>query len=632
MGKKKSKSIKTNLLVIVLLGAFILGISALALIFILQHVYGRFTAEEILPTKQNLVKALSTQNNTIALLHSRYTEKMFPDSSVWITENVSTWKRFIENAGFRCDVIYDHDIEKGKHFGYPMVALPSAKAMSTIQIIQLKRYIENGGSVLATSSIGAFNEQGDWRGWKFLIEIFGLQFIQELPPANIIRSQKLKGGLPVTSDIPAGHTIRVATWNQPIVCKVVEDRTTQVSYWTSAANDGTSLGSDVSEAAGIVFGTYGKGKFVWMGFELDAVKGKQYDYIYLEKFFKNSIDWLNHVPTIFVKDWPSPYAAAAIITPFLNGDISNIRNIYKIVRKDSIPVTFFIDPVSASKNRDLLHELVKYGNIGAISDLGSLTPEKDQPILMYDYESQVVNLKKAKRIIQPLIDQDVIGAMPFYGGFDQSSIHALISAGYKYIISDSSANRVIPNHQIKGKGLVISLHRTVRDDYDVIQRYEFSDTKFQLATYIDDVNSIHFLGGLYIWRIHPEYQCQPDNVQVLKELVHYIREKNIWLTTPAEIRDWWASKNALEIHAEIRSIRRIILEISNAGNVDIHDCVIQVEFNKRVENVRISSEIIGTRIPDYLLEPDKQQLYINLINLKAKETLSLFIDFDNVRL
>jgi hypothetical protein len=249
---------------------------------------------------------------------------------------------------------------------------------------------------------------------------------------------------------------------------------------------------------------------------------------------------------------------------------------------------------------------------------------------MYDYESQVVNLKKAKSIIQPIIDRNINGAMPFYGDFDQSSIHALISAGYQYIISDSSANRVIPNHQIKGNDLIISLHRTVRDDYDVIQRYEFKDTKFQLATYIDDVNSIHFLGGLYIWRIHPEYQCTPENISVIKDLASYIREKNIWLTTPAEIRDWWGSKNSLEVHAEIRNSRRIILEISNAGRVDIHDCVIQVEFNKRVENVNISSVIIGTRIPDHVLNTDKQQLYINLINLRAKETLSLFIDFDNV--
>lgn len=630
MNKKKSKSIKANFLVIVFLGILILGISGLSLLFILRHVYGQFAVKEIMPSKQNLVKAISAQNKTIALLHSGLTENMFPDSSSWIADNVSTWRRFIENTGFRCDVIYDHDIEKGKHFAYPMVALPSAKAMSTIEIIQLKRYIENGGSVLATSSIGAFNEKGEWRGWKFLTEIFGLQFIQELPPGNLIRSQKLRGGLPVTTGIPAGHTIRVATWNQPVVCKVVEDRATQVSYWTSAANNGTSMGSDISEAAGIVYGTYGKGKFVWMGFELDAVKGKQYDYIYFEKFFKNAIDWLNHVPTVFVKDWPSPYSAAAIITPFLTGEIADIQNTYEIIREDSIPVTFFIDPVSASKNTTLMRELVKYGNIGAITDLGSLTSEKDQPILMYDYESQVVNLKKAKDTIQPIIHRDIFGAMPFYGGFDEASIHALISTGYKYIISDTSANRVIPDHLIKGDDLVISMHRTARDDYEVIQRYELHDTKLQLATYIDDVNSIYFLGGLYIWRIHPEYQCTLDNIPVMKDLADYIRGKKIWLTSPADIRDWWASKKALEVHTEIRSNRRIILEISNAGIIDIHNCVIQVDFNKRVENVRISSEIIGTQIPTHVLNAEKQQLYINLINFKAKETLSLFIDFDNV--
>lgn len=611
-------------------GLVILTFSVVTFLFILKHVYGRYAIEEILPTKENLKKAIQSQNQNIAMLHSGYSERMLPDSSTWIADNVATWKRFIENSGSKCTVINDFDVEKGRHFKFKTIVLPAARAMSTIEIIQLKRFAENGGSIFATSSTGSFDEKGKWRGWKFFIEVFGLQFTSEIPASDVVRKLKIKGGLPVTTGIPSGYALKIATWDQPIACKVVESRTEQVSYWTRPAINSETSGFAPDEAAAIVFGDYGKGKFVWMGFDMDAVKGDQSDHIHFARLFDNLIGWLNHVPSVFVKDWPAPYSSAAVLTPFLTGDISNLSNLLNIVQSDSIPITFFIDPITASKYEAETLKLPQYGGVGTITDFGSLTSEPSQPILMYDLESQVVNLNRAKEVIENFTDTKVRGAMPFYGGFDENSIHALISTGYDFVIADSSANRTIPRVHIKGKTPVVSFHRTVRDDYEIIQQYGLTDSTFQLATYIDDVNNVDFLGGLYILRIHPEYQCRSEYISVVSELVKYIRSKNIWLTTPEAVRDWWVSKNALEVHHEIRSNRRIVLEISNAGGADIRDCVIQVEFNKMVERVVLSSDIIGTQIPHYVFDAAQETLNINLSKLKARESFSLFIDFDNV--
>ncbi|MFZ5519141.1 MAG: hypothetical protein ACOY90_21095 [Candidatus Zhuqueibacterota bacterium] len=611
-------------------GLVILSLSLVTYLFIIKHVYGRYSIDEILPTKQNLKKAIQSQSQNIATLHSGYSERMLPDSSSWIADNVATWKRFIHNSGSKCTVIDDHDIEKGNHYKFKTIVLPAARAMSTIEIIQLKRFVENGGSIIATSSTGSFDEKGEWRGWKFFIEVFGLQFTSEIPASDVVRKLKIKGGLPVTTGIPSGYALQIATWDQPIACKVVESRTEQVSYWTRPARNSETSGFAMDEAAAIVFGSYGKGKFVWMGFDMDAVKGDQSDHIHFARLFDNLMGWLNHVPTVLVKDWPALYSSAAILTPFLTGDISNLPNLLNIVRSDSIPITFFIDPITASKYEAETRRLPQYGDVGTITDFGSLTSEPSQPILIYDYESQVVNLNRAKEVIEGFTGMNIRGAMPFYGGFDENSIHALISIGYEYVVADSSANRTIPQVHIKGKAPVVSFHRTARDDYEIIQQYGLTDSTFQLATYIDDVNTTDFLGGLYMLRIHPEYQCRPEYISVVRELVKYIRSKNIWLTTPEAVRDWWVSKNALEVHQEIRSNRRIVLEISNAGRADIRDCSIQVEFNKMVERVVVSSDIIGTVIPNHIFDTAQEKLTINLPKLKASESLSLFIDFDNV--
>jgi len=611
-------------------GLVILSLSLVTYLFIIKHVYGRYRIDDILPTKQNLKKAIQSQKQYIATLHSGYSERMLPDSSTWIADNVATWKRFIENSGSKCTVINDRDIEKGNHFKYNTIVLPASRAMSTIEIIQLKRFVENGGSIFATSSTGSFDENGQWRGWKFFTELLGLQFTSEIPASDVVRKLQIKGGLAVTTGIPAGYALHVATWDQPIACKVVETRTQQVSYWTRPALNSMASGIALDEAAAIVFGSYGKGKFVWMGFDMDAVKGDQSDHIQFARLFDNLMGWLNHVPTVLVKDWPAPYSSAAIIAPFLTGDISNLTYLLNIVQSDSIPITFFIDPNTARKYEAQTQKLPRYGNVGTITDFGSLTSEPSQPILMYDFESQVVNLNQAKEAIENLSGTKIRGAMPYYGGFDENSIHALISTGYDYVIADSSANRAIPEVHIKGKIPVVSFHRTARDDYEIIQHYGLTDSTFQLATYIDDVLITDFLGGLYILRIHPEYQCRPEYISVVREIVNYIRSKNMWLTTPESVRDWWVTKNALEVHHEIRSNRRIVLEISNAGRADIRDCSILVEFNKMVERVVVSSDIIGTVIPIHYLDPAQEKVTINLPKLKARESLSLFIDFDNV--
>jgi hypothetical protein len=75
---------------------------------------------------------------------------------------------------------------------------------------------------------------------------------------------------------------------------------------------------EIKKSAGIAYGNFSKGRFMWMGFELNSIIGVQEDYIFLKGLFNNSIKWLLYSPIAYVRDWPTGYEAAAVITPVLS--------------------------------------------------------------------------------------------------------------------------------------------------------------------------------------------------------------------------------------------------------------------------------------------------------------------------
>lgn len=622
--------LRINLATHFLMGMGILAVNLVVVLLILENIYGRTELAEILPTRDNLKRVLADDDNVVAILHSEYTENVLADRNTWLSDNVNVWKRFVKAAGLRYEVIGDQDIETGWHNKYKLIILAGSKALSRNEIIQLKRYTENGGSIFASGGTASFDENGNWRGWEFLTEVFGLRFTKEISPDEGLKEHTLIGGLAMTAGIPTGYAFRIAAWDRPISCKVVELRSRQASFWQNLMNDSGSSQAELEESAGIVFGKYGKGRFIWMGFELSSVIGKQEDHIYLEKLFKNSIHWLTQVPTVVLKDWPGSYAAAAIVAPFLSGDFSNVANIFSAIELEKIPVTFFVDPAAAESNQELVKELPKYGAIGAIADLGLLASSETRKVDLYDFKTQLENLRRSKLKLESLAGAPVHGAFPMYGAYDENSVHALIEAGYDYIVTDSLLNRDVPQTLIKGKKLVVSFSRSSRDDYEVIERYGLKNTDFQVDTYVEDINKTLLQGGLYVLKIHPDYQCQPQFAPVFQRVVEYLRQRNVWLAPAVEIKNWWAAKNALEIQAEFRSNRRVVFVITNPGKTAIKDFVVQIHMNKAVRNIDISSGLIGTRIPKHVFDKNSQIVQVNFDYIQAGESLSYFVDFDNV--
>ena len=615
----------------IFVSGFVILISAiLVYYFILRGIYGRFDTSEILPDSNIIEDFLFGKEPEVAILYSKYTENTLPVGSTWLNDNLSTWKTFLDNLNLKYEIISDQKIENGEHQKYKLIVLPGTKSLSEKEALQIKKYLENGGSVFATGGIGSYSNDGKWRGWEFLNQVFGVQFSHELKPNEFSKIHTVCGSLPITANIPTGFPLKVATWDRPMAVEVLDPRTTQVSFWYNYRMDDGLVREEIKKSAGIAYGNFGKGRFMWMGFELNSIIGVQEDYIYFERLFNNSIKWLMYFPIAYVRDWPTGYEAAAVVAPVLTNDVDNINNILPIIKNEGISATFFIDPATAENNRELVRKISSYGEIAALVDIGYLASINDKFNKLNSYAEQLKKLSAAKETLEKISSSSVSGFLPYYGLFDQNTLNAVINSNYKYVLTDSLTDRSVPKTIIRGDKRIVTMTKTARDDYEIIRDFGLTLPDFQFYTYQEDLDRVLFEGGMYILKLHTEYQCRSDYANVLKDVIKDLKKKKFWIATANEIQKWYEKRDYIEIKADRRGKTRVALKVSNPGIEAINNLVIDLDLNDFAQNITIGSEIIGTKTASVKHTAGSQMVYLFIDDLKPGESRQYYIDYDKV--
>ena len=623
------KGLRVNYSIIFLSGLVILIAAILTYLLIIQNVYGNYELSEIIPSQKNL-KAFQ-YSSKVGILYSQYTANMLSNEN-WVENNIDTWKTFLANMNIDYEVFSDLDLEEGKHLEYNLIVLAGAKSLSDKEVMRIKKYIDLGGSVLATGGVATFSDEAKWRGWGFFKETFGMKFTKELSYDEVIqKSHTLRGNLPITAGIPTGYILQIATWDRPVYAEVLEPRTTQVSYWYDYSGERGLVDEQIRTSAGIANGFYGKGRFVWYGFELNSVVGNNEDYTYLGKLVKNSVDWLTYNPISFVKDWPEPYDAAAIYVPTIKDNINNINAIEATINEYKSGASIIMEANLALKYPRQTAMLSKLSEIVPIIDLGIsdeiFTIESD----VSSKEIQKADIVYVRDSLRKITKKPVNGITPHFGFYDQSTLAIMAQEKISYIITDSLTDRSVPNKKnLDGKDIFV-ITNTSRDDIVVMDEFGLTEPEFQKYTYFEDIDRIVFEGGLYVLKTHNNYLLKPEYRGIFKEIPQYMRSKNIWVTSIPKLLEWWNSKSGVELKYEKRGKRRIVVEVSN-HRYDLEDeFIIQINFNKEVKNIKISAELINTQIPAFQYDEKSNILYLYIKDLEADETRTFLIDFENMQ-
>ena len=623
------KGLKVNSLIIFFSGFVILIASLLVFLLIVKNVYGNFKLSEILPSEENICNYSAEEK--AALLYSTYTENMNDEGNTWVQDNLNTWMNFLKKFNIPYDVLTDIDIEKGKHFDYKLLVLAGAKSLSDREVVQIKKYADNGGSIFATGGVGTFSDEGKWKGWQFFSETFGMKFTKEISQEDeTSKVHTLRGNLPITAGIPTGYALNIATWDRPIYSEIIEPRVEQVSYWFDYRREKGLVTEEIKKSAGIVFGNYGKGRFIWYGFEINSVIGTQKDHIYFGRLFQNCINWLTYQPTSFIKDWPAPYDAAAVFIPTFDNNFNNSSLLKKLISEYNYPATLFIDADLALRDTTNTKLLAKYARLNPIIDFGFNSSSVNNDSNLPDIDTQVYNLDTITDTLSKLLGKSINGVMSKDSRYNQKTLKAISLENLTYLVTDSLTDRSVPKKVIMGENSIYIITKTARDDKEVIGKYGLDNLDFQKYTYKEDIDRILFEGGLYVMKFHNEYQLKPEYISVIKDLVDYARSKNIWFTSITNLVEWWQKQSGIELRYETRSKRRISVEVSNHEEYTTDSFIVQIFLNKAVSKIKITADMIHTPIPDFEFDTTENVLYLYVNNLESDETRIFLVDFENI--
>ena len=135
---------------------------------------------------------------------------------------------------------------------------------------------------------------------------------------------------------------------------------------------------------------------------------------------------------------------------------------------------------------------------------------------------------------------------------------------------------------------------------------------------------------MYVYRISSQYQLKKEYVSVIPKLIGYAKQKNIWITSLPEIYNWFYNLEGIDIKTKIRSGRRILLEVVNNYEIPRSEFIVTLYFNRNVDNIEVSSEIISIDSPRYEFKKDSNLLILFFETLDPGETRSYFIDYDSM--
>jgi len=614
------------------LGFIIVLLAVANFYLILQGVYGIFTSDELIPNINTLHTFFTSQKQKVAILNSIYTKNLLPEGSTWLEDNLKTWEKFTNNFGYEYEIISDDLIETNGLSEFDLLILPGSKSLSDKEIIRIKKYLEQGGNVLATSGTASYSNDGKWRGWNFFSEVFGIRFAKEIKSDEISKVHTIRGGLPLTANIPAGYSLRVATWDRPIAAEVLEPRSIQVSYWYNYKYEEGLVREEIKKSAGIVYGEYGKGRFIWMGFEINSIIGSIDNHVYLERLLGNSLNWLCRNPIAYVRDWPNDFNAAAIFLPYFGTDFSSTYALLDIVKKKKISPTFVIDQDQIrNDNKHQLKLLSQYGEIIPAIAFGFPFTLYDTTRNLFDYQTQFQSITRCKSLIEEIAAKKVTGVLPMFGLYDKSTLKALTSADCNYLISDSINGNSLPKTLSWKNQRIIGMYKSSRDDNDIIGNFGLTDSVYQFYTYQEDIDRLLFEGGLYMLKSISSYQLQPQNINVINNVIDDLRKKNYWIATASEISSWFNTKTQIEVGVKRMGSRRVRLTVSNSGESIAEKIEVDADLSEIINNILLSTEIIGTKLPKFKKLNGGSLIRLTIDELKPHESRIYYIDYDNTK-
>ena len=168
-----------NTLWFMTLGVTAISAGVLVYVLLLESALGAFSIREFYPSSND-----DEDRPRIAILTSDYTRNLSRNGiedgePSWYDNLLTTWDSYLSGSEYRLlyDWIDDKVLEGDRRlFKFDVLVLPSATALSDLQVERIRAFMEQGGGVLASWKTGFHKPDGTERGGEVIKELFEVEF------------------------------------------------------------------------------------------------------------------------------------------------------------------------------------------------------------------------------------------------------------------------------------------------------------------------------------------------------------------------------------------------------------------------------------------------------------------------
>ena len=231
------------------------------------------------------------------------------------------------------------------------------------------------------------------------------------------------------------------------------------------------------------------------------------------------------------------------------GPKQGVPRILDMLDKHQIKATFFIPGVVAEHYPEVVKEIAHRGH--DIGFHGYLHEESTQTT----YEQEDATMRRSEKIIQDITGQKIVGHRAPGGVIHEYSLRLFLEHGYIYSSNwrDSDGPFL---HQIDGKTVpLVELPKdSIFDDtaYDFYtdaapERYGLKSPNEMFEIWKEEFDSLATEGRMINFVLHPQFVGRASRVQMLSNLIGYMKSHGAWLDTNRAVASWILNENGFRI-------------------------------------------------------------------------------------
>ncbi|MEM6783136.1 MAG: hypothetical protein AAF624_05305 [Bacteroidota bacterium] len=439
--------------------------------------------------------------------------------------------------------------------------------------------------------------------------------------AAAFRRFTLRGGTPLTAGIPAGYQLRAGSFDAPITARPAEARSQVAGSWYDHTSDDRLPGEARASSAGLLYGRFGAGRFVFLGHELAAMGVGPVDQRVLARLFDNTFAWLARRPVAWVTDWPAPYRAAAVLAGSADTDPRGLDAMRAVLEPRGVPATYFLAADAAPAYADLYRRLDAHGEVGLLGPhrTDGLTPSalRDQRARL----AETVTLAHGARLAH---DPATVPGLDPYAAFAQG--------GFGYVALDSVANRAVPSLVRPNGGAaegepLVRLPRSSRSPRATLRR--LPDASLQAQFVREDAARVVDAGGLAMLTFSGE-DLRGWRAQAMLEAAVDAFESDgaVWFATASEVADWWRTRDRLTLEVDAVGPQRVHVRLANNGTETARQIGVTVTLGHLAADITVIPELVGTPVPEAVLSGDGETVRLVIAEVQPGATHTFHIDVE----